>query len=73
MKNAEPNELKTYKSMLQKNYFFQRLTFENMHKGPVPRAPRYLICGPIPISLKLNYHQFAFISEQKRTTTSRYR
>ena len=26
---------------------------------------------PIPMSLKFNYHQFAFFNDQKRTTMSR--
>ena len=39
-------------------------------------AARAEICNlwhfyPIPISLKLNSHQFAFFNDQKRTTTSR--
>ena len=29
----------------KKNYWFQRLTFENVHKGPRPHVRRFAICG----------------------------
>ena len=36
----EPYELKAHKSKIEKNHRFQRLTFENMHKGPFPRPQK---------------------------------
>ena len=35
--SAELNELNTHKSRLEKIDIFQRLTFENMHQGPILR------------------------------------
>ena len=44
-KSNQSTQVKTQKSKLEKNDWFQCLNFENVHKGPRPRMRRFAICG----------------------------
>ena len=54
------------------------LNFEMLSRHKAPRPHVRMICHvwhskPIPMSLELNFHQFAFFNDPKPPTTSRIR